>query len=101
MGKLVLIGGGGHCKSVLDAALRMNEFEEVVITDPEIEPGSQILGCSVVGDDTCLDQLRHDGIDYAFITVRSVRSSGRLRTAVAFRRSAVLTTAYTFCSFYT
>jgi len=71
--KLVLIGGGGHCKSVLDAALKMNIFEEIVITDPEIKPGSQILGCSVVGDDSCLDQLLHDGFDCAFITVGSVR----------------------------
>ena len=73
MSKLVLIGGGGHCKSVLDVALRMNEFEEIVITDPDIAPGSLILGCSVVGDDRCLDQLRHDGVDYAFITVGSVQ----------------------------
>ena len=73
MSKLVLIGGGGHCKSVLDVALRMNEFEEIVITDPDITPGSQILGCSVVGDDSYLDQLRRDGFEYAFITVGSVQ----------------------------
>lgn len=73
MHKLVLIGGGGHCKSVLDTALRMNTFEEIVITDPDIMPGTQILGCLVVGNDDCLDCLRHDGFDYAFITVGSVR----------------------------
>ncbi len=70
--KLVLIGGGGHCKSVLDAALRMNEYEEIVITDPIIEPGMQVLGCSVVGSDDFLIQLHQNGFDYAFITVGNV-----------------------------
>ena len=32
--KLVLLGAGGHCKSVLDAALRSQQFSEIVITDP-------------------------------------------------------------------
>ncbi len=27
--KLVLIGGGGHCKSVIDAALQMKIFDEI------------------------------------------------------------------------
>ena len=72
MNKLVLIGGGGHCKSVLDAALRMNIFEDIVITDPNINPGTKIRGCSVVGSDDCLERLHSDGYDYAFITVGSV-----------------------------
>ena len=73
MSKLVLIGGGGHCKSVLDVALRMNLFEDIVITDPDVKPGTQILGCSVVGSDDRLEQLRQEGFDHAFITVGSVR----------------------------
>lgn len=31
MRKLILIGGGGHCKSVLDSALAMNEFAFITI----------------------------------------------------------------------
>ena len=72
MSKLVLIGGGGHCKSVLDAALRMKSYENIVITDPDIKPGTKILGCSVVGSDDCIERLYRDGYDYAFITVGSV-----------------------------
>ena len=72
MSKLVLIGGGGHCKSVLDVALRMNLFEDIVITDPDVKPGTQILGCSVVGSDDRLEQLRQEGFDHAFITVGCV-----------------------------
>lgn len=69
MSKLVLIGGGGHCKSVLDAALRMGIFREIVILDPGIPVGSIVMGCKVYGDDDKLGELREKGFDNAFITV--------------------------------
>ena len=74
MKKLVLIGGGGHCKSVLDAALRTKEYDEIVITDAELPIGTKILGCKVVGDDSILSQLYQNNFRYAFITVGSVKS---------------------------
>lgn len=74
MSKLVLIGGGGHCKSVLDSALAMNKYTEIVITDPEINPGTEVLGCTVVGNDDILPELRSQGFDEAFITVGSIES---------------------------
>lgn len=70
--KLVLIGGGGHCKSVLDTAVRMNCFDEIVITDPNIELGKHIWGHIVVGSDDCLEELYQRGFKYAFITVGSI-----------------------------
>ncbi|SCW81973.1 sugar O-acyltransferase, sialic acid O-acetyltransferase NeuD family [Lachnospiraceae bacterium C10] len=73
--KLVLLGGGGHCKSVLDAALRMDIFDSIVITDPNMPVGSEVFGCKVVGTDDCLKQLRRDGFNLAFITVGSVKVS--------------------------
>ncbi len=69
---LVLIGGGGHCKSVIDVAKRMNCFDNIVITDPSIECGTQILGCTVVGTDDCLESLYQQGFKYAFITIGNV-----------------------------
>ena len=73
MEKLVLIGGGGHCKSVIDSIRRMNSFGEIVITDPILSAGTQILGCKVAGTDDELERLRADGFDNAFITIGSVR----------------------------
>lgn len=73
MSKLVLIGGGGHCKSVLDSALRMNAFDRIVITDAEIASGTKICGCEVVGSDDCLQDLREQGFDKALITVGAVK----------------------------
>lgn len=75
MKKIVLIGGGGHCKSVLDAIKRANEYTKIVITDPQIPFGTSILGCEVVGDDSVLPQLYKDGFEYAFITVGNIKSS--------------------------
>lgn len=72
MSNLVLLGGGGHCKSVLDSAIRMNAFDKIVITDPTITPGTKVFGSEVVGNDECLAELFKQGFDKAFITVGSV-----------------------------
>ncbi len=69
MSKLVLIGGGGHCKSVLDAALRMDIFQQIVILDPSLPIGSELMGCVVLGNDDKLKVLRKEGFENAFITV--------------------------------
>ena len=80
--KIVLIGGGGHCKSVLDAALRMGQYTEIVITDPIFEKGTSISGCAVVGDDSVLPELKNIGFEYAFITVGSI-ADPKLRITLA------------------
>ncbi len=82
MSKLVLIGGGGHCKSVLDAALRMNAFQEIVILDPGLSKDSKVMECSVVGDDDRLGELREKGFDNAFITVGCVGDTSLRRKLV-------------------
>lgn len=80
--KLVLVGGGGHCESVLDSILALNTYEEVVITDNS-NIGGRIFGCSVVGDDDILPDLREKGFDYAFISVGSIEDSSlRRRLAI-------------------
>lgn len=88
MKKLVLIGGGGHCKSVIDVAKRMNSFDEIVITDPNLKQGAQILGCTVVGADDCLEALYKQGYEYAFISVGCVKNNS-LRDKIAERVSAL------------
>ena len=72
---LVLIGGGGHCHSVIDVVHRLNLFDEVVITDCLIPPETCIMGCKVVGTDDKLLELRSKGFLYAFITVGSIEST--------------------------
>lgn len=79
--KLVLIGGGGHCKSVLDAVIRPENFDEVVITDPGISVETTMLGCRVVGNDEILSELFMRGFKNAFITIGSIRFTDRRRNA--------------------
>ena len=78
-GKIVLIGGGGHCKSVLDSLLSLNRYGEIVITDHDIPAGTEIFGCKVVGNDDMLPQLFKDGFTDAFITVGSIKSTALRR----------------------
>ena len=84
--KIVLIGGGGHCKSVLDTLLRNREYEEIVITDPGIPAGERIMGCAVAGNDDVLPALLKAGFCDAFVTVGSI-SSTKLRR-ILFEKAA-------------
>ncbi len=69
------MGGGGHCRSVLDAAKRMNWFEEIVITDNAMAAGDKFMGCRVAGGDEMLPRLFQDGFGMAFVSVGSIEST--------------------------
>lgn len=79
--RLVLIGGGGHCKSVLDTIIRLNTYSEVVITDCKLAAGTRILGCEVVGNDEILSELFERGFGDAVITIGSIKSTDIRREA--------------------
>jgi len=81
--RIVLIGGGGHCLSVLDTALRMHIFSQIVITDQNRPSGSEIHGCKVVGDDELLPELYADGFTQAFITIGSIKDTKKRQSAFA------------------
>lgn len=73
--KLLLIGGGGHCKSVLDCLLQCNSYAEIGIVEKDTAPFNDLsLGVPVVGSDGDLPRLRNDGWSDAFITVGSIGS---------------------------
>ncbi len=72
--KLVLLGAGGHCKSVLDAAIRSRKFNDIVITDPLLPKGTEVMGCSVAGADDMLPELFQAGYTQAFVTVGSIKN---------------------------
>ena len=77
MGKnLLLIGGGGHCRSVLSSVLAEKEYEEVGIIDFTNIP---VMGISVVGRDEDLPTLKNSGWTDAFITVGSIGNTGLRR----------------------
>lgn len=70
--KLLLIGGGGHCKSALDCILQNNQYLEVGIVDKRENMGKNVLGVPIVGCDDDLLDLFHKGFSFAFVTVGSI-----------------------------
>lgn len=74
MDKLVLIGGGGHCKSVIDS-IDKNMYEDIVITDKDNSVLEEIMGVRIAGDDDVLAELMLKGYKKAFITVGFIKDN--------------------------
>jgi sugar O-acyltransferase, sialic acid O-acetyltransferase NeuD family len=70
--KLLLLGGGGHCKSVIDSLLKTKSYTEVGIIDKKENVGKSILGIPIIGCDDDLFELYQNGYNNAFITIGSI-----------------------------
>jgi hypothetical protein len=68
---LILIGGGGHCKSCIDVIEAAGDWEIVGILDQKFTKGQLILNYPVIGTDHDIDQLIADG-NY-FLMKRDIR----------------------------
>ncbi|WP_270566594.1 acetyltransferase [Clostridium beijerinckii] len=71
MERIILVGGGGHCKSIIDSINGLKQFEIVGIVDKKINENMG-LGIDVIGSDENLGELYKSGIKNAFISVGSV-----------------------------
>lgn len=76
--KLLLIGGGGHCKSVLDTILSIETYSDLAIIDLKENIGKTVLGVPIIGSDDDLSNLFDTGYKHAFITLGSI-GTPRLR----------------------
>jgi sugar O-acyltransferase (sialic acid O-acetyltransferase NeuD family) len=87
---IVLIGGGGHARVVLDAVRSRGEHEVVGIVDlPELV-GSDVDGVAVRWTDADLPRLRAEGIDGCVIAVGSVGDpTARVRMALLVREAGL------------
>jgi len=70
--KLLLIGGGGHCKSVIDCLLQTNQYKEIAIIDKNENIGKLISEIPIIGCDDDLSKLYENGYDFAFVTLGSI-----------------------------
>ncbi|NRD79385.1 acetyltransferase [Bacillus sp. BRMEA1] len=70
--KLLLIGGGGHCSSVIDVLQENNSFDEIGIIDTKEKIGMKFCSLTYIGSDDDLKELYNQGYSSAFITVGSV-----------------------------
>ena len=69
MKRLMLIGGGGHCHSVIDSIIAMNVYDEIGIID---KADSDYFDIRVIGTDDDIPELMKQGWNEAFITVGSI-----------------------------
>ena len=81
---LILVGGGGHCKSVIDVAEGAGYTILGILDKPE-EVGKQVLDYKVIGTDDDIPQLAAKA-DF-IITVGQIRSSA-IRRRIAERIDA-------------
>jgi len=73
MKEILLIGGGGHCRSVIDVIEQEGQFQIVGIVDMAELLGRDILGYPVIGDDSDLENLAKK-YAYALITIGQIKS---------------------------
>ncbi|WP_187647910.1 NeuD/PglB/VioB family sugar acetyltransferase [Nitrosophilus labii] len=74
MKEIILIGGGGHCRSVIDVIEMEGKFKIAGIVDNNLEIGDKILGYEVIGCDDELEKLRKK-YDYALVTIGQIKSA--------------------------
>jgi len=73
MDKIILIGGGGHCKSVIDVIEREGRFHIAGIIDQKNNIGKNVLGYKIVASDSDLDLFSKKYV-YALITIGQIKN---------------------------
>ena len=77
--RLLLIGGGGHCRSCIDVIRLTDQYEIVGIIDVKDKVGQQLDGVNIIGTDDDLTKFLPE-IDEVLITVGKLgRSEKRKR----------------------
>ncbi len=71
--EIILIGGGGHCKSCIEVIESTTEFSIAGIIDSKDKVGQDVLGYKIIGCDDDLKLLKQK-YDYALITVGQIKS---------------------------
>lgn len=71
--KILLIGGGGHCRSVIDVIEMEGSFTIAGIIDQKELLGQKVLGYDIIGCDDDLEAL-FARFKYAIITVGQIQS---------------------------
>ena len=72
--EILLIGGGGHCKSVIDVIEQEDKYQIAGIVDKKELLGRDILGYKVIACDDDLEKLSQK-YKYAIVTVGQIRSN--------------------------
>lgn len=83
---LILIGGGGHCKSCIDVIEQEGRFTIEGIIDLPEKKGEKILGYPIIGNDDDLESLiRSD--NYFLITLGQIKTAQRRKELFEFLKA--------------
>ncbi|WP_456452883.1 NeuD/PglB/VioB family sugar acetyltransferase [Hydrogenimonas sp.] len=86
MKPLVLVGGGGHCKAVIDVVETEGDYKILGILDAPERVGEEMLGYPVVATDEAIGELAREGA-WFLVTVGQVGSARtRIRLFEAVKR---------------
>ncbi|MFZ3122398.1 MAG: acetyltransferase [Thermodesulfovibrionales bacterium] len=77
MEKIVLLGGGGHAKVLIDLINACGRYEIAGIVDAQLAAGVSVSGATVLGDDRILSELYEKGLINACIAVGSVGDNSK------------------------
>jgi len=72
--KILLVGGGGHCRSVIDVIELEGKYEIAGIIDKQELIGQDVLGYKVIGCDDDLEEF-FSKYKYAIVTVGQIKSN--------------------------
>ncbi|WP_297210951.1 MULTISPECIES: acetyltransferase [Thermodesulfovibrio] len=62
--RIILIGGGGHCRSVIDVIELTNKFEILGIIDRKENLGKDVLGYKVIGTDNEISNFINERVKF-------------------------------------
>jgi sugar O-acyltransferase (sialic acid O-acetyltransferase NeuD family) len=71
---LILIGGGGHCKSCIDIIRSIGKYQIIGILDIPEKIGEQIEGYPIIASDDKIQELANQ-YDFFFITIGQIRTN--------------------------
>lgn len=74
--KIIVLGGGGHARVVLDSILSAGLYNVEGIVDPNLKPGGKVNGFPVFGGDEYLDKLAGGDVMLA-LGIGSLRADSR------------------------
>lgn len=72
--KLILIGGGGHCKSCIDVIQMEGKYQIVGILDIDEKIGTTLSGIPYIGTDADIEKHHNQGIHF-IITVGQIKTA--------------------------
>lgn len=79
MKKIILLGGGGHARVLIDLIRGCSEYDIAGVLDSQVEKGAKVSGIRVLGKDDMLTELFDTGVRDVCIAVGSIKDNSKRR----------------------